>query len=182
MGQGASLLTALAIHKKERRPGGTAAVLERLEELGLQKLSQLRGRLELRNSLQVLEGRSERVRETPDGSRSEFLVLRFEVKVMHGASEVFWSFEAALDECLADDQFGGDVRQFTFLKASTCSRIGSKFRRIRSTSTEMQSVLEYRQSMFATSQKKVEKWGGGVQSIGQNQIEGTGIRADHAHQ
>jgi hypothetical protein len=43
-------------------------------------------------------------------------------------------------------------------------------------------VLEYRQSMFATSQKKVEKWGGGVKRIGQNQIEGTGIRADHAHQ
>src|SRR5207237_10570584 len=43
-------------------------------------------------------------------------------------------------------------------------------------------VLEYRQSVFAVSQKKVEKRRGGVKRISQNQIERTWIRADHAHQ
>src|SRR5208337_5672385 len=63
----------------------------------------------------LLECRSERIGETPDRSRPEFLVLRLEVQVMDGAGEVFGSFESALDKCLVDDHLGGDVRQLTFL-------------------------------------------------------------------
>ena len=43
-------------------------------------------------------------------------------------------------------------------------------------------VLEYRESVFAAGQKKVEKRRGGVKRIGQYQIEGARIRADHARQ
>jgi len=32
---------------------------------------------------------------------------------MHAAGEVFWTFESALDERFVDDDFRGDVRQFT---------------------------------------------------------------------
>jgi len=46
----------------------------------LQKLSQLRRRLELRNGAQSLEGRREGIPETPDRSRPEFLILGFEDK------------------------------------------------------------------------------------------------------
>jgi hypothetical protein len=61
---------------------------------------------------------------------------------MHAASNVLGSFESALDKCLADDHLGRDIRQFTPLPTSTCFRIGSKFRCIRSTPTEMQSMSE----------------------------------------
>ena len=34
---------------------------------------------------------------------------------MHGAGQVFGSFESALDERLVDDHLGGDIRQFASL-------------------------------------------------------------------
>ncbi|MGA8734553.1 MAG: hypothetical protein WB558_11590 [Terriglobales bacterium] len=54
-------------------------------------------------------------REAPDRPRPEFLVLRFEVEVMHAAGKVLGSFEFALDKGLVDDNLGGNVRQFTSL-------------------------------------------------------------------
>src|SRR5580698_3090674 len=89
--------------------------LERLREPGLQELSQLGGRLELRDRIQFFESRSESVRQTPDCPRPEFLVFRLEVQVMHSSGKVFRSFESALDEGLVDDHLGGHVRQFTSL-------------------------------------------------------------------
>jgi len=53
--------------------------------------------------------RRERIGETPDCAGLEFLVLRFEVKVVHNAGQVFRSFQLALDECLVDDHFRGDI-------------------------------------------------------------------------
>src|SRR5712692_2627493 len=71
--------------------------------------------LELWNRIQFLECRGERIRKTPDRSRSELLVLRLEVEVMYAAGKVLWSLQSALDKCLVDDHLGGDVRQFTSL-------------------------------------------------------------------
>lgn len=65
--------------------------------------------------VQFLECRGERIRKTPDRSRPEFLVLRLEVKVMHGAGKVLWSFQSAFDKGLVDNHLGRHVRQFTSL-------------------------------------------------------------------
>jgi tRNA(Ile)-lysidine synthase TilS/MesJ len=54
---------------------------ESLREPSLQKLTEFRRSLELRNRIEFLERRREGIRETPDRSRSEFVVLRFEVKL-----------------------------------------------------------------------------------------------------
>ena len=51
-------------------------VLERLGEPGFQELAQLGCRLELWNGIEFLECGSERIRNTPDRPRPEFLVLR----------------------------------------------------------------------------------------------------------
>ena len=48
----------------------------------------------------------------------------------------------ALDKRFVDDDFGRDVGQSLLCQASTCFRIGSKFRCVRSTPTEMQSMSE----------------------------------------
>ena len=75
----------------------------------------------------------------------------FEVQVMDAAGEMFWSLESALDDSFVDDHLGGGVCQFSFLPGfhSTCFRIGSKFRGIRSTPTEMQSMIENDFACFA---------------------------------
>ena len=65
--------------------------------------------------------------------------------------KVFGRFESALDERFIDDHFRGDGRQFTFCQASTCFRIGSKLRCIRSTPTEMQSMGENDFECFAST-------------------------------
>jgi len=65
--------------------------------------------LELRDGVQFLKSGSEGIGKTPDRSRSEFLVLRFEVGVMHAAGEMFGSFEFALNERLVDHHLGGDA-------------------------------------------------------------------------
>ena len=75
---------------RSRGPAGTAARSERLGEPSLQKFSQFRGRRELRNRLHLLEGRSKRSRQTPDQSRAELSVLRFEVEIVYGPCQMFW--------------------------------------------------------------------------------------------
>ena len=67
--------------------------LERLGEPGFQELAQFGRRLELWNGIEFLECGSERIRKTPDRPRPEFLILRLEVQVVHGAGEVLGSFE-----------------------------------------------------------------------------------------
>jgi hypothetical protein len=57
-------------------------------------------------------GRRVCVRKTPDRPRPEFLVLWFEVQVMHNAGKVFLSFQFAIDKRLVDDHLGGDLGQF----------------------------------------------------------------------
>src|SRR6266576_2227773 len=95
---------------KDWRPAGTAKrSLEGLREASLQELSELGCRLELWNRLQFLECRCERVRQTPNRSRPEFLVPRFEVQIVHGAREMFRSFQVALHEGFVDHHLGGDV-------------------------------------------------------------------------
>jgi hypothetical protein len=89
--------------------------LERLGKQRFQELSQLRRSLKLRDRVQFLEGGRERIGETPDGPRPEFLILRFKVKVMHGAGELLGSFQFALHKRLVDDHLGRDVRQLTSL-------------------------------------------------------------------
>jgi len=69
---------------------------------------------------------------------------------MHRAGKMFGSFELGLDELLVDDHLGGDIRQFLLCQASTCFRIGSKFRCIRSTPTEIQSMSENDSECFAS--------------------------------
>ncbi len=94
------------------RPAGTARLLERLEKPGLKEFAQLSSSFELWDGIQFLEGRGERVGKTPDRSRPEFLILRLEVEIMHGAGKMFGSLQFALDKRLVDDDFRGDVYQF----------------------------------------------------------------------
>jgi hypothetical protein len=84
--------------KRSGGPAGTAkCALERLGKPGFQKVTQLRGRPELWNSIQFLECRGESVGETPDRSRPKILVLRFEVQVVYGARQVLGCLQFALD-------------------------------------------------------------------------------------
>jgi hypothetical protein len=86
-----------------------------LREAGLKKLSELRCCPELRDRIQFLERRRERVGETPDRVWSKILILRFEVQVVNRASEVFGSFQFALDERLINNYFRGDIGEFASL-------------------------------------------------------------------
>jgi hypothetical protein len=70
---------------------------------------------------------------------------------MHAAGKVLWSFESALDECFVDDHFSVTSVNSLLCHASTCLRIGSKFRCIRSTPTEMQSMSENDFECFAST-------------------------------
>jgi hypothetical protein len=108
----------------------------------LQGIPQAWPSLEPRDGIQFLERGSERVRETPDRARPEFLVLRLEVQIMHRARKMFGSLESALDERLVDNDFRVTSVSSLRCHASTCLRMGSKFRCIRSTPTEMQSMSE----------------------------------------
>jgi len=127
-----------------RWPAGPPLQLERLLEPRLKEFPRLSSHLELRDGIQFLECRSECVREAPDRPRPEFLVSGLEVQIVHGAGEVFGSFESSVDKCLVDDDLGSDVRQLTRLPGLHLlpHRIGSKLRCIRSTPTEMQSISE----------------------------------------
>jgi hypothetical protein len=86
-----------------------------LREPGLKKLSELRCCLELRDGIQFLKRRRERVGETPDRAWSKILILRFEVQVVNRGSEVFGSFQFALDERLTNNYVRGDIGEFALL-------------------------------------------------------------------
>jgi hypothetical protein len=111
----------------------------------LQKLAQLRRGLELRDRVQFFECGRERIRKTSDGPRTEFLVLRLEIQIMNGSGEMLWCLRFAFDESLVDDNFCCIAATSVIslrCHSSTCLRIGSKFRCILSTPTEMQSMSE----------------------------------------
>src|SRR5260370_7575427 len=81
----------------------------------LQELAQLGCRPELRDGIQFLERRSERVGEAPDRAWPEFLVLRFEVEVVDRSSQMFRSLQLALHERFVDNDLGGDIDEFAQL-------------------------------------------------------------------
>ena len=72
---------------------------------------QIGSRLELRDWIELFERRRERIGKTPHGPQPNFLVLRFELKVMYGAGEVFGSLEFALHKRFVDHQLCRDIRQ-----------------------------------------------------------------------
>ena len=133
------------------RPGPYRPTLERLREPSLEEFTEFRCRLKLRNRIQFLEGRSERVGETPDCTRLELVVLRLEVQIAHRPSKVLRSFQPSLDKRFADDHLRRDVRQFTFMPGFHLLRICSKVRCMRSTPTEMQSMSENDFYCFAST-------------------------------
>jgi len=113
---------------KDRRSGRHRhASLKCLREPSLQELAQLGSGLKLRNWIEFLERRSERVREAPDRPRPEFLVLGLEAKLMHRACQVFRRFQFAFDERLVDDDLGGKVRQFVLLPGFHLPASGQSF-------------------------------------------------------
>jgi hypothetical protein len=85
------------------------------ERTAFQELAQLGRRLELRDGLQFLERRCEGIGQAPDCPRTELLVPRREVQIVHRASKVLGSFELALNERLVDDNLGSDIRQLSSL-------------------------------------------------------------------
>src|SRR4051794_2350970 len=68
----------------------------------LKEPGQLAGGLVLRNHVQLFEGRSEGVAETPHRSRLEILMVRIEVQVMDFPVEMSGNFELRLDERAVD--------------------------------------------------------------------------------
>ena len=70
---------------------------------------------------------------------------------MYGAGKVFWGFQLALDKGFIDDHLRRDVGEFTPSPRLYSFRIGSKFRCIRSTPTEMQSMSENDFECFAST-------------------------------
>ena len=83
---------------RKSRAGGVKVLFTcpaAVEALPFQELARLSRGLELRNGIQFLECRRERVGQVPDRPQPEFLVLGLEGQVMHGAGEVFGSFRFA---------------------------------------------------------------------------------------
>jgi len=102
--------------QSKRRPGRYRhASLKTLREPSLQELSQFCCRPELRYRIQFLERRCECIRQTPDGSRAEFLVLWLEVQIMYCPSQVLGRLQFAFDESFVDYDFRGDIGEFTLL-------------------------------------------------------------------
>src|SRR5713101_5630660 len=84
----------------------------------LKKRSELRGCLELRDWVEVLERTCESVGQAPHCSRSELLDSRVEIRVVNAPGQVFRGVELTFHECPVDDQFRCVVRQarpFPFL-------------------------------------------------------------------
>jgi len=84
-------------------------------EIGSPSVTQLGRSLELRDGIKFLECGGKRVGETPGRSRPELLVLGLEVKIMHGASEVFRRFQLALHKRLVDDHLRRNIGEFASL-------------------------------------------------------------------
>jgi hypothetical protein len=96
-------------------PADAAAASKRLRESGFQELSQFRRRLKLGNRFQPFERGSEGIREAPNRSGTELVVLWLEVQVMNRAGQVFRCFQPALDESLIDYNLGSHIAKFEFL-------------------------------------------------------------------
>ncbi len=80
-----------------------------------QKCSQLCRRMELRNGIQLLERRRERVRKAPHGPRRELLMLWIEVAIMHDAGQVPGYLKFSFDERSIDDEL------FRFIRKLACA-------------------------------------------------------------
>ena len=74
---------------------------------------QSRGGLELRNGVEFLESGGEGVGEAPERSGLKLFLLGFKIQIMDTAGEMFGNFELAFDEGFVDEEFGGDVGEFT---------------------------------------------------------------------
>src|SRR5229473_2028615 len=84
----------------------------------LEERRELRGCLELRDWVEVLERTREGVGQAPHCSWCELLDPRVEILVMNAPGQVFWGVELTFHECPVDDQFRCVVRQarpFPFL-------------------------------------------------------------------
>jgi len=79
----------------------------------LEVAGQSRSSLELRNGVEFFESGSEGVGEAPERSRLKLFVLGFEIQIVDTAGEMFGNFEFALDEGFVNEEFGGNVGEFT---------------------------------------------------------------------
>ena len=70
---------------------------------------------------------------------------------MQRASEVLGSLQFTLDKGFVDDHLAVTFVRSLLCQVSTCFRIGSKFRCMRSTPTEMQSMSEKDFESLATT-------------------------------
>jgi len=77
----------------------------------LKERRELRGCLELRDRVEVLERARERVGQAPHCSRSKFFDLRVEVLIVNTPGQMLRGIEFALYEGLVDDQFCCRVRK-----------------------------------------------------------------------
>src|SRR5437899_12006511 len=96
-------LKRIVIIAGKGRSDVTASEARTIGKMGFQEFTQVCRDLELWNGIQLFECGSERIRKTPDRPRPEFLILRLEVQVVHGAGEVLGGFEFTLHKCLVDD-------------------------------------------------------------------------------
>ena len=84
--------------------------LESTAQPSLDEACQFRRCLELWDWVKLFERGSERVRQAPNRSRLEFVVLWIEVVIVDVSSQVFRDFQFAFDEGLVDDHLGSDGR------------------------------------------------------------------------
>jgi hypothetical protein len=109
----------------------------------------------LGNRFEFLEGGRECVRETPNCSWPKFFVLRFEVQIMYRACKMLGSFQFAFDESFVITTLAATSVSSLLCQDSTCLRMGSKFRCIRSTPTDTQSIKEKDFECLAKYQSEV---------------------------
>src|SRR2546428_14106325 len=69
-----------------------------------EKRTELRRRFELRNGVELFERRGEGVRKAPPGARSELLILRIEIQVVHAPREMLRRFKRLFDEGLVNHE------------------------------------------------------------------------------
>src|SRR5204863_122742 len=76
----------------------------------VEERAELGGCFEVRDRIESLECRRERVRERKHGPRRKFLVLRFEVLLVNVARQVAWHVEGAFDESAVDGELRKVIR------------------------------------------------------------------------
>jgi hypothetical protein len=100
---------------------------------------------------QFSERAGECVRQAPHRPRREFLVLRLEVEPMDLGEKRSRCLQFAIDEGGIKDQLCPFVADLRLPQSSTWRRIGSKFRCMRSTPTDVQSMSENDFECFAST-------------------------------